>query len=538
MLFEVALSMWVLTAAEGEGAEQPVLIPLPAQMEAKPGRFGINAETAIVYDANAAGAEAAAGALAEYLRPPMQLPLPVRAGESPAASTIFFGSGEGLEQADGEGYRLTVTPEGVVVHARAAAGLFYGAQTLRQLLPPQAFAREAASSPAWSAPCVEIMDRPRFAWRGMMVDTARHFMPKEFLKKYIDVMAMHKFNRLHLHLTDDQGWRVEIKKYPKLTEVGAWRAETQVGKPRGGEYTFDGIRHGGFYTQDDIRELVAYAAARHVTLVPEIEMPGHAQAAIASYPELGCTGEQLPVRTRWGVNENVFNVEESTILFLQDVLSEVLELFPGEFIHIGGDECPKKQWKESPRVQERMRELGIETENAMQSWFIGRMDAFLTERGRRLIGWDEILEGGLAPGATVMSWRGIDGGIAAAKANHDVVMAPTTHTYFDYYQSKNESEPLAIGGFLPIERVYEFEPVPSQLSEMEARHILGAQAQMWTEYIKTPEYLEYMAFPRECAMAEVVWTLRERREFGGFMQRLRIHLERLAALGVNYRPLD
>ncbi|HPV37745.1 MAG TPA: beta-N-acetylhexosaminidase [Candidatus Hydrogenedentes bacterium] len=537
MWFEMALSMCVLAAADGDAATPPAVIPLPARMEVKPGRFVFDGATAIVFDAKAPGADAAAGALADCLRPAMQAPLPVRAGDVRGANTIFFGNGEGLEPAGEEGYHFTVTPDGVEIRGRAA-GLFYGAQTLRQLLPSPVFAGALRGDVDWSVPCVEIVDRPRFAWRGMLVDVARHFMPKESLKKYIDVMALHKFNRLHLHLTDDQGWRIEIKKYPKLTEVGAWRDETQVGKPKEGEYTFDGTRHGGFYTQDDLRELVAYAAARHITLVPEVEMPGHAQAAIAAYPELGCTGEPLPVRTFWGVNENVFNVEESTILFLQDVLSEVLELFPGEFIHVGGDECPKKQWKESPRVQERMRELGIESEDALQSWFIGRMDAFLTERGRRLIGWDEILEGGLAPGATVMSWRGVEGGIAAARAGHDAVMASTTHLYLDYYQSKDESEPLSIGGFVPLERVYEFDPVPAGFSEAEARHILGAQAQLWTEYIKTPEHLEYMAYPRACAVAELAWTPQELRAFDRFMRRLRTHVDRLGALGVNYRPLD
>ncbi len=538
MLLEVALTMCTMAAGEDGPAGLPAIIPLPAQMERLAGQFALNAETEVLYEPRMPSNKVAAETFAGLLRPPTGLPLPVREGDGPTANTVYFGAIEHSEEMGGEGYRLWVTPDYARVAAPSAAGLFYGIQTLRQLLPPQALAKEPVANTEWTIPCVDITDTPRFAWRGMLVDVARHFMPKEALKEFIDVMALHKFNRLHLHLTDDQGWRIEIKKYPKLTEVGAWRDETLAGHLRDGANTFDGTRHGGFYTQDDIRELVAYAAERHITIVPEIEMPGHAQAAIAAYPELGCTGEQLPVLTYWGVNENVFNAEESTIQFLQDVLSEVLELFPSEFIHIGGDECPKKQWRESPRVQGRMRELGIETEDALQSWFVKRMDAFLTERGRRLIGWDEILEGGLAPGATVMSWRGVKGGIAAASAGHDVVMAPTSHTYLDYYQSKDESEPLGIGGFLPIERVYEFEPVPEQLSKKEARHILGAQAQLWTEYIKTPEHLQYMAFPRGCAIAEVVWTPKERRDFEGFMKRLPAHLERFEALGVNYRPLD
>ncbi len=538
MLLEVALTMCTMAAGEDGPAGLPAIIPLPAQMERLAGQFALNAETEVLYEPGMPSNKVAAETFADVLRPPTGLPLPVREGDGPTANTVYFGAIEHSEEMGGEGYRLWVMPDYARVAAPSAAGLFYGIQTLRQLLPPQALAKEPVANTEWTIPCVDITDTPRFAWRGMLVDVARHFMPKEALKEFIDVMALHKFNRLHLHLSDDQGWRIEIKKHPKLTEVGAWRDETLAGHLRDGANTFDGTRHGGFYTQDDIRELVAYAAERHITMVPEIEMPGHAQAAIAAYPELGCTGEQLPVLTYWGVNENVFNAEESTIQFLQDVLSEVLELFPSEFIHIGGDECPKKQWRESPRVQERMRELGIETEDALQSWFVKRMDAFLTERGRRLIGWDEILEGGLAPGATVMSWRGVKGGIAAASAGHDVVMAPTSHTYLDYYQSKDESEPLGIGGFLPIERVYEFEPVPEQLSKKEARHILGAQAQLWTEYIKTPEHLQYMAFPRGCAIAEVVWTPKERRGFEEFMKRLPAHLERLGAMGVNYRPLD
>lgn len=540
MLFGAVLSMSILAASPENPSASLALIPLPVRMETKQGQFVLNAETEVLYEPGRPSNKVAAETLADLLRPPTGLPLPVREGDGPTANTVFFGAIEYSEDMGEEGYRLSVTPDyaRVAAPSPAGSGLFYGIQTLRQLLPPQALAKEPVTDREWTVPCVDIVDGPRFEWRGLMVDVARHFMPKQALKDFIDVMALHKFNRLHLHLTDDQGWRIEIKKYPKLTEVGAWREETLIGHAGKQPCEFDGTRHGGFYTHDDIRELVAYAEARHITIVPEIEMPGHAQAAIAAYPELGCTGEQLPVRTYWGVNENVFNVEESTIQFLQNVLSEVLELFPSEFIHIGGDECPKKQWEESPRVQERMRELGIKTEDELQSWFIGRMDAFLTEHGRRLIGWDEILEGGLAPGATVMSWRGIKGGIAAAQSGHDVVMAPTTHTYLDYYQSKNESEPLAIGGFLPLERVYELEPIPEPLSKKEARHILGAQAQLWTEYIKTPEHLQYMAFPRACAIAEVVWTPKERRDFEGFMKRLPTHLERLEIMGMNYRPLD
>jgi hexosaminidase len=372
----------------------------------------------------------------------------------------------------------------------------------------------------------------------MLVDVARHFMPKESLMEFIDTLALHKMNSLQLHLTDDQGWRVEIKKYPKLTEVGAWRKETLLGHARHTPRKFDGTPHGGFYTQEDIRELVAYAAERHVRLVPEIEMPGHAQAAIAAYPELGNTGEQLPVWTSWGVNENIFNADEKTIQFLQDVLEEVIALFPGEYIHIGGDEAVKGQWEQSEAVQARIKELGLSDEREMQAYFIGRMNDFLAERGRRLIGWDEILEGGLTKGATVMAWHGDEPAVRAAREGKDVVMAPTAYTYFDYYQGDKRTEPLAIGGNLPLERVYAFDPIPKELTSQEARHILGAQGQLWTEYIATSEHLEYMAFPRACALSEVVWMPQDAREYDDFVARLGTHLERLETRSTNFRRLD
>ncbi len=337
-------------------------------------------------------------------------------------------------------------------------------------------------------PCGTIEDRPRFGWRGMMLDCSRHFMPIEFIYQWIDLLAIHKMNVFHWHLTDDQGWRIEIKKYPKLTEIGAWRKETLIGHALSKQqHRYDGTPHGGFYTQDQIRSVVKYAAARNVTVVPEIEMPGHSQAAIAAYRHLGNTAQPIDVWTSWGVNANILNVEESTIRFFQDVLTEVMELFPSPFIHIGGDEALKDQWKASPRAQARMAELGLKNEHELQSWFIRRMDEFLASRGRTLVGWDEILEGGLAPGAMVMSWRGEEGGIAAADAGHDVVMSPQQRVYFDHYQSENkDEEPLAIGGFTPIEHVYQYEPVPAAMDEKAAAHVQGAQAQLWTEYVPDP----------------------------------------------------
>jgi hexosaminidase len=360
-------------------------------------------------------------------------------------------------------------------------------------------------------------------------------MPKEFVKKYIDYLAMYKFNTFHWHLTDDQGWRIEIKKYPKLTEIGAWRKETLIGHFRDRPHKFDGKQHGGFYTQEEIEEIVNYAKSRYITVVPEIEMPGHAGAALASYPELSCTGGPFEVMTKWGINEEVYCAgNEKTFEFLKGVLSEVIELFPSEYIHIGGDECPKVRWEECFKCQARIKGENLKNEDELQSYFIKRIEKFLNSKGRKLIGWDEILEGGLAPDATVMSWRGMVGGIEASKAGHDVVMAPYSHVYFDYYQGNPELEPLAIGGYLPLKKVYSFEPTPEELTPEEAKHILGAQANVWTEYIKTPEHFEYMVFPRIAAISEVVWTPEELKSWDDFILRVEKQFKRYELLGINY----
>ena len=367
-----------------------------------------------------------------------------------------------------------------------------------------------------------------------MLDIARHFQPKREILRFIDLLALHKLNVLHLHLTDDQGWRIEIRRYPKLTEAASWRTESQVGTSK--PPVFDGRPHGGFLTQDDIREIVAYADARHVAVVPEIDVPGHSQAAIHAYPELGEVGE-IPVGTQWGVFDEVLAVTDNVLEFYKNVFDELIELFPSTYIHVGGDECPKTQWKNSASAQQRIKEEGLADEDELQSWFIRQLDDHLTGRGRRLLGWDEILEGGLAPGATVMSWRGEEGGIAAARAGHDVVMAPTASSYLDYKQSNSPDEPVPVGTLLRVEDVYESEPVPADLTEEESRHVLGAQVNLWSEHIDSQRKLDYMVFPRLTAFAEKVWSEGER-DYTEFEPRLKHHLSRLDAAGVEYRPLD
>jgi hexosaminidase len=511
------------------------VIPRPAKLTTRPGQFTLTDRTTVWA---MPGTASLARQLAGYLEPATGFELTVRTAGTPAGNRIVLRIDPALARLGDEGYTLDVGPGVVSIRAPKPAGIFYGIQSLRQILPPEIFREAPVSGVAWSAPALRIEDSPRFQWRGMHLDVGRHFQPKEFVKKFIDLLALHKMNSFHWHLTEDQGWRIEIKKYPRLTEVGAWRKQTLIGRHERDSLkrVFDGRRHGGFYTQDDVREIVAYARERFINVVPEIEMPGHAQAAISAYPELGNTGKQINVREYWSVSEHILNPEDKTIAFMQDVLGEVLALFPGKFIHVGGDEAVKDEWKASPRVQERIRELGLKDEHELQSWFIKKMDTYLTQRGRRLIGWDEILEGGLAPNATVMSWRGVDGGIAAARAGHDVVMAPTSFVYFDYYQARETAgEPLAIGGFLPLDSVYRFDPVPPQLEPQFVKHILGAQGQLWTEYMKDPKHVEYMAFPRVSALAEVVWTHKHRRDFSDFSARLPAHLERLGILDVNYR---
>ena len=427
-----------------------------------------------------------------------------------------------------EGYSLKITENKIFIKARSEKGAFYAVQSLLQLLPVKTDKKQIAIQ------CLEIKDAPQFTYRGMHLDVGRHFFSVDFIKKYINLMSMLKMNTFHWHLTEDQGWRIEIKKYPKLQEIAAYRNETLVGHYSDQPHKFDGKKYGGFYTQEEVKEIVKYASERQITVIPEIEMPGHSQAAIAAYPELGCTGKQVEVATKWGVFNEVYCPKESTFQFLEDIIDEVVSLFPGKYIHIGGDEAPKTRWKNCKHCQKLIKKEGLKDAHELQSYFITRMEKYINSKGKQIIGWDEILEGGLAPNATVMSWRGTKGAVEAAKEHHNVILTPQSHCYFDHYQSTNENEPLAIGGFLPLEKVYRFNPIPAELTASESKYVLGAQGNVWTEYMPTSEKVEYMAFPRMVALSEVVWSKNENKNYDNFKDRLIYFQKRLDKLDVNY----
>ena len=509
------------------------ILPQPAHTELLSGTFVLRPDAVIQAGP---GARDTAEQLVSWLRPATGFALSVvEQADAPAICLMLRPE---LSDLGPEGYELEALPAGVTLSAPAPAGLFYAAQSLRQLLPTQIFAPTVQQT-AWEIPSQRLRDMPRFGWRGQHLDCARHFMPLAFIYKLLDLMALHKLNTFHWHLTDDQGWRLEIVRYPRLTEVGAWRSGTRVGHELDPDGSYNTVRHGGFYSQQEARAVVDYAARLHITVVPEIELPGHAQAAVAAYPQLGNTNQPLEVAQQWGVIEHVFNAEEHTIEFLQHVLEEVLDIFPSEYIHVGGDECPKTEWKNSPAAQARIQALELADEDALQSYIIGRMDSFLHERGRKLIGWDEIMEGGLSPNATVMSWRGEEGGVEAARQGHDVVMVPQSHVYFDHLQSEDKArEPLGIGGHTPLEKVYAYEPLPAELGLQEAVRVLGSQGQLWTEYVPTSQHAEYLLFPRLCALSEVLWTPAEKKNYTAFLPRLAGQLERLRWLGVHFRALD
>ncbi|MBL7471240.1 glycoside hydrolase family 20 protein [Robertkochia sediminum] len=507
------------------------IIPQPVSVTVNEGTFVIDAETAIVFDQANDGLEEAARFFSSAIEELSGYALPL---QDKAQRTIELKL-ESLPEIGDEGYTINVTPEKVLLRANLRAGIIYGMQSLLQLLPAM------RTNAALEIPCLSITDYPRFEWRGMHLDVSRHFFGPEVIKQYIDLMAAYKLNTFHWHLVDDQGWRLEIKKYPKLTDIGAWRVDQThlVWGDRPQAKADEKPTYGGYYTQEQIREIVAYAAERNITIVPEIEMPGHIASAIAAYPELSCSQiPQLPLTggNYTNMSSNYCAGNDAVFDFLEDVLREVVDLFPSEYIHVGGDEVNKEAWKHCDRCQRRIKDEKLKDEHELQSYFITRIEKFLNGKGRRMIGWDEILEGGLAPDATVMSWRGEAGGIEAAKMSHDVVMTPGKPLYFDHYQAGPEGEPRAIGGFNTLKHVYDYNPIPEELSSEQAKYVMGAQANVWTEYITTAAHLEYMVLPRMLALAEAVWTPLEDKTWEGFNRRLQSHLRGFEQRGLNYCP--
>lgn len=498
------------------------IIPAPQSVNSTAGQFTFSRDAAIVY-----GNESdrrIAELFRDFLKDNYFLDIPVARAFVRAPKAIINFSSSTYRGSNPEGYSLSILPDQINISGRDA-GLFYGMETLMQLLPLK---REAAPK----IPCAEISDEPRYKYRGMHLDVGRHMFPVPFIKKYIDLIAQYKLNNFHWHLTEDQGWRIEIRKYPKLTGVGGFRDQTIIGHyhDRIPQY-YDGKRYGGYYTQEEVRDVVAYAALRYVNVIPEIEMPGHSLAALAAYPQLGCGDDlsEFKVAERWGVFHDIYCAgKEETFTFLQDVLTEVMALFPGQYIHIGGDEAPKTRWEKCRYCQKRILDNNLKDEHGLQSYFIQRIERFVNSKGRKIIGWDEILEGGLAPNATVMSWRGVNGGIAAAKMQHDAIMTPGSHVYFDHYQGNPVQEPLAIGGFSSLEHVYSYNPTPVNLTPESQKYIIGVQGNVWTEYMKTPVKVEYMVVPRIMALSEIAWTLPEKKNFTEFSElRVPKHLARL-----------
>lgn len=502
-------------------AQSLSIIPQPVSVEQQEGVFTFSPQVKIIYDKDVAvNANYLNSYLAKYylVRPLIQPNI------KKYIALRLLNSKQKVYSA--EEYYLTITPDSVVITG-SDAGIFYGIQTLLQLMPVE-------SKMQFDIPCLNIHDYPRFSWRGMHLDCSRHFFPVEFVKKYIDMMAYYKMNTFHWHLTDDQGWRIEIKQYPKLTEIGSHRKETIVAK-NFDPYIGDKTPYDGFYTQEQIKEIVKYAAQRQITIVPEIEMPGHSQAAIAAYPELACFGMSYEVLTKWGVSDVVLCPTPEVIQFYENILDEVIALFPGNYIHIGGDEVPDDHWKKSKQVTELMLKENIKTYAGVEAYFINTIEKYLISKGKKMIGWDEILDGGVSSNASIMSWRGTEGGIAAAKHSNYAVMTPGDYCYFDHCQSKNSMEPLCIGGFLPLEKVYSYEPVASELNSEQANYILGAQANVWTEYLSTNDQIEYMIFPRMLALSEVVWSQKAKKDWWDFVGRIQKQFELMEFRKINYR---
>lgn len=538
MRFTLSLVLLVTAISLAHGQDVNI-IPQPASLQVKSGTFTITKTTSIVIADE--GDRKSANFLNAYLKQCFGWSLPIK--KQAAKNSIRLFTRKFIKAPDNDGYSFESSPTGISIEGDTYAGTFYGVQTLIQLLP-------VTKSATLPIAAVSIQDAPRFGYRGMMLDVGRHFFPVAFVKKYIDYLALHKLNYFHWHLTDDQGWRIEIKKYPRLTSVGAWRNGTIIGRYPGKGNTNQ--RYGGFYTQEQVKEVVKYAADRFITVIPEIEMPGHGSAAIAAYPELSCfpetptkdyypancawagdsTGKQ--VIQSWGVYADVFCAgKENTFKFLQDVIDEVAPLFPSKILHVGGDECPKSNWKKCPNCQQRMKENNLKDEHELQSYFVQRMEKYINGKGKTIIGWDEILEGGLAPNAWVMSWRGEEGGIEAAKQKHNVIMTPTTYVYFDYSQTRNEDS-VTIGGFVDLEKVYNYEPIPSSLTDEQGKYIKGGQANLWTEYISNPRKVEYMIFPRMAALSDILWRPKNTKDWPGFEKRLQTQFKRYQQWGATY----
>jgi hexosaminidase len=521
-LLIVAGGLWTLPPVK---ADTPIaLVPKPLKIEQRAGNFLLDRHVAILVDKDSAAAADVGKLLAERIARATGFKMAVTPYDETTATSnaILLTTKNATAGLGPEGYTLDATSDGVKIVARGGPGLFYGVQTLLQLLPPHIFTpTKVADNVSWTVPAVRIEDRPRFAWRGLLLDVARHFFNKQEIKNYLDLMAQHKLNMLQLHLTDNEGWRVEITRYPKLTALSAWRTEDPF---FGTKYPAD-KPYGGFFTHDDVREIVAYAKARYITIVPEIEMPAHAGAAAAAYPHLSCTGKP---------SGELCPGNDATYEFLEGMLAELLQVFPSKYIHIGGDEASRTAWKDCPKCQARMKQEGLKDVAELQSYFTRRIERFLNARGRVLVGWDEILEGGVAPNAVVMSWRGMQAEVAAANAAHDVVMTPLTHCYFDHPQAKT-GEPYGSPDTRPLNLVYSFEPIPAGLAADKIKHILGAAGNLWTEKVPNYAHAQYMTYPRACAMAEVTWTDPKLKDWKDFRNRLDVHLQRLKAQGVDYR---
>ncbi len=507
------------------------LIPLPKEIKVSNSTFKLTSKTKIVLFEQDFKSEAIF--LNNYLKSNFQFELIITPSFPKTGNYILIKHTPSKSDSK-EHYELKMNPKNLSIIAETKEGLFYGIQTLLQLMSIEKTVDNKMGAAEVEIPCANISDSPQYQFRSMHLDCSRHFFSKEEVKKYIDYLAMYKFNIFHWHLTDDQGWRIEIKKYPLLTSIGSKRKETLVGRPNDNKY--DGIPYNGYYTQEDIKEIVVYAAERHITILPEIEMPGHSTAALAAYPQYSCTGGPFETATKWGIKKEVYCAgNDSTFLFIQNILSEVMDLFPGKYIHIGGDECPKDRWKTCPKCQQRIATEKLVGENELQSYFIKRIEKYVNSKGKQIIGWDEILEGGLAPNAAVMSWRGIEGGITAAKQKHFVVMTPGKPCYFDHYQSKDvNNEPIAFGGYNPLDSVYAYNPTPKSLTEEEGKFILGAQGCVWTEYIADFAKVQYMSLPRMAALSEALWTPSTKKDYNNFISRLKLHSKMLDKLKINY----